>query len=82
MISVLTKIDFTDDVGLCGAFCVWLSREKRSWLNGKLTSAKWDVDELLEHKDKIESEGLLKLTYKVGDVSAALSDPPRDAIFI
>ncbi|KAF1942063.1 NAD(P)-binding protein [Clathrospora elynae] len=61
----------TDDVGLCGAFCIWLSREKRMWLNGRLLSATWDVDELLEKKDQIEAQDLLKFGFRFGDASAA-----------
>lgn len=70
-VHILTGIDLTDDVGLCGAFCVWLSREKRMWLNGRLLSAKWDVDELLEKENKIVEQDLLKFSYRVGDASAA-----------
>jgi hypothetical protein len=62
-------LDLTDDVGLCGAFCVWLSREKRMWLNGRLLSAKWDVDELLEKESNIEDNDLLKFRYRVDNVS-------------
>ncbi|KAF3035917.1 hypothetical protein E8E12_003800 [Didymella heteroderae] len=66
----------TDDASLCGAFCVWLSREKKMWLNGRLISATWDVGELLEKRPHIESEDLLKIGFRVGDVSAAsLSQP-------
>ncbi|KAH6866369.1 hypothetical protein BKA58DRAFT_203206 [Alternaria rosae] len=61
----------TDDVGLGGAFCVWLSSEKRMWLNGRLLGATWDVDELLEKKAQIEEQDLLKFGYRVGDASAA-----------
>ncbi|CAO2649419.1 Nn.00g068040.m01.CDS01 [Neocucurbitaria sp. VM-36] len=61
----------TDDVGLCGAFCVWLSREKRMWLNGRLLSATWDLDELLEKKEKVVEQDLLKFSYRLGDASAA-----------
>ncbi|KAF1851073.1 NAD(P)-binding protein [Cucurbitaria berberidis CBS 394.84] len=57
----------TDDVGLCGAFCVWLSREKKMWLNGRLLSATWDVSELLEKKNEIEEQDLLKFGYRVSD---------------
>jgi len=60
----------TDDVGLCGAFLVWLSRERRTWLNGRLLSAKWDVDELLGKRGQIEDEDLLKFGYRVGAPSA------------
>ncbi|PVI02776.1 NAD(P)-binding protein [Periconia macrospinosa] len=59
----------TDDVELCGAFCVWMSREKRAWLNGRLLSAKWDVDELTAKKDIIEQQDLLKLGLRIGDIS-------------
>jgi hypothetical protein len=62
-------LDLTDDVGLCGAFCVWLSREKRMWLNGRLLSAKWDVDELLEKESSIEDNDLLKFRYRVDNAS-------------
>ncbi|KAF2474127.1 NAD(P)-binding protein [Lindgomyces ingoldianus] len=57
----------TDDPGLCGAFCVWLSQEKRMWMNGRLLSATWDVDELLERKVDIEEKDLLKWGFRVGD---------------
>ncbi|KAL6706665.1 hypothetical protein ACN47E_005207 [Coniothyrium glycines] len=63
----------TDDVGLCGAFCVWLSQQKRLWLNGRLISATWDIDELLEKEKTIEDDDLLKFGYRTGDVSAARS---------
>ena len=41
------------------------------WLNGRLVSATWDVDELMEKKNKIEEQDLLKFGYRVGDASAA-----------
>ncbi|KAH7087530.1 hypothetical protein FB567DRAFT_347296 [Paraphoma chrysanthemicola] len=56
----------TDDVGLCGAFCVWLSQEKRMWLGGRLLSAKWDVDELLQKQSSIEKQDLLKFGFRTG----------------
>ncbi|RII10817.1 hypothetical protein CUC08_Gglean006817 [Alternaria sp. MG1] len=61
----------TDDIGLGGAFCVWLSTEKRMWLNGRLLGATWDIDELLGKKTQIEGQDLLKFGYRVGGVSAA-----------
>lgn len=67
----LTKLDLTDDVGLCGAFCVWLSHEKQLWLNGRLVSATWDVEELIEKRYQIEQQDLLKFGYRVGNASAA-----------
>ncbi|CAN9413915.1 unnamed protein product [Alternaria alternata] len=61
----------TDDIGLGGAFCVWLSTEKRMWLNGRLLGATWDTDELLGKKTQIEGQDLLKFGYRVGGLSAA-----------
>lgn len=67
----LTRIDLTDDVDLCGAFCVWLSHEKKMWLNGRLISATWDADELSEKRSMIVTEDLLKIGYRIGDASNA-----------
>jgi phage terminase large subunit-like protein len=61
----------TDDVGLCGAFCVWLSRVRPKWLNGRLVSAKWDVDELMAKKDVVEDQDLLKFGFRVGDAGSS-----------
>ncbi|KAH7122409.1 hypothetical protein B0J11DRAFT_437369 [Dendryphion nanum] len=56
----------TDDVGLCGAFCVWLTQEKRMWLNGRMVGATWDAAELLERRKEIEEGDLLKWGFRVG----------------
>ena len=53
-----------DDEGLAGAFCVWLSKEKRVWLSGRFVSSNWDVEELEEMKDQIFKGDLLK--YRMG----------------
>lgn len=52
----------TDSPDLCGAYCVWLTKEgeKRHWLSGRLLSAKWDADELEARKDEIIEKKLLK----------------------
>jgi hypothetical protein len=49
---------------------VWLTREKRAWLSGRLVSAKWDVDELLAKKTDVEEQDLLKFGFRVRDVAA------------
>lgn len=51
-----------DDVGLCGAFCVWMSKQKESveWLNGRFVSANWDTEELLAKKAEVVEKDLLK----------------------
>ncbi|KAL8739620.1 MAG: hypothetical protein Q9184_008581, partial [Pyrenodesmia sp. 2 TL-2023] len=56
-----------DSVDLCGAFCVWLTRQSTStsWLSGRYLSAKWDVDELSEKKDEIVRGDLLKASMKI-----------------
>lgn len=64
---MLTQVGLTDDVGLCGAFCVWLTAEKRMWLSGRLLGATWDADELLKKKDDIEKGDLLKMGLRSGD---------------
>ena len=61
---LMILIDLTDDVGLCGAFLVWLCGERRMWLGGRLVSATWDVGELLEKKKMIEEGDLLKFGYR------------------
>jgi NAD(P)-dependent dehydrogenase (short-subunit alcohol dehydrogenase family) len=71
LMSTTDSTDLTEDVGLGGAFCVWLGIEKRMWLNGRLLGATWDVDELLGMKAQIEGHDLLKFGYRVGDASAA-----------
>ena len=49
-----------DDEGLAGAFCVWLSKEKREWLSGRFVSCNWDVEELEDMREKIVKGDLLK----------------------
>ncbi|KAJ4991200.1 short chain dehydrogenase reductase [Stagonosporopsis vannaccii] len=53
----------SDDEGLAGAFCVWLSRKKMPWLSGRFVSCNWDVAELEGMKDGIVKGDLLK--YKM-----------------
>jgi hypothetical protein len=40
------------------------------WLNGRLLSAKWDVDELLEMRNSIEKQDQLKFGYRIDNGSA------------
>ena len=50
-----------DDQDVCGAFLIWLVKEKREWLNGRYLSANWDVEELQAKKDEIVSDDKLKM---------------------
>lgn len=45
-----------DDITLCGAVCVWFSKEPRPWASGRFINCKWDVDELEAQKDSIEAD--------------------------
>ncbi|KAL9111000.1 MAG: hypothetical protein Q9187_007986 [Circinaria calcarea] len=57
----------TDEPGLCGAFCVWLTKntaEKR-WLSGRFLSAKWDVEELTGRKEEVVEKDMLKMRMAV-----------------
>lgn len=56
-----------DSPDLCGAFCVWLTKEKggRQWLSGRFLSAKWEVDKLLGKRSEIVKKDLLKFVTAV-----------------
>ncbi|KAF2729305.1 NAD(P)-binding protein [Polyplosphaeria fusca] len=54
-----------DDEGLAGAWCVWLSGEKRGWLSGRYVSCGWDVEELEAKREEIEERDLLKFRMVV-----------------
>lgn len=54
-----------DDVGLCGAFLLWLVKERREWLSGRYLSADWDVEELEGKKDAIVKGDQLKMRMMV-----------------
>jgi NAD(P)-dependent dehydrogenase (short-subunit alcohol dehydrogenase family) len=55
-----------DKAELAGDAMVWLTAERREWLAGRYVSVNWDVDELLQKKDKIVKEDLLKVRLDVG----------------
>ena len=52
----------TDGVELCGAFCVWLTKDAKEklWLSGRWVSATWDTEELTAKRDGILEKDLLK----------------------
>lgn len=54
--------DLTDGVELCGAICVWLTKDAREklWLSGRFISATWDTEELTARRDEILGKDLLK----------------------
>ena len=63
--SERTRNASKDSPFLCGAFILWLVREKRDWLNGRYLDATWDVDELEKKKDEIVEGDKLKMRLVV-----------------
>jgi NAD(P)-dependent dehydrogenase (short-subunit alcohol dehydrogenase family) len=62
-----------DTPELVGGITVWLAGWQgvtRTFLNGRFVSANWDVEELVQRRDEIEKEGLLKMDLK-GTLGAA-----------
>lgn len=49
-----------DELALPADTIVWLTKEYRPWLNGRFVSVAWDMEELLEKKDRIVKDNLLK----------------------
>lgn len=56
-----------DDPELCGAWCVWMTKEKGkySWLSGRFVSANWDVEEFEARKKEVVDGDLLKMKVAV-----------------
>ena len=55
-----------DTPQLAGDAMVWLTAERRQWLAGRYVSVNWDAEELLEKRDKIVKDDLLKVRLDVG----------------
>lgn len=51
---------FVDKPELTGDALVWLSKERREWLNGRFVCVNWDVAQLEAKKDEIVERDLLK----------------------
>jgi NAD(P)-dependent dehydrogenase (short-subunit alcohol dehydrogenase family) len=49
----------TDEPELAAGFIVWLCSGKADWASGRYLSSNWDVNELLDMKDRIINEDLL-----------------------
>lgn len=56
-----------DEPSLCGAFCVWLTKDTKEtrWLSGRFLSARWDVEELMGKKEEVIEKDLLKMRMTV-----------------
>ncbi|OCT53545.1 NAD(P)-binding protein [Cladophialophora carrionii] len=55
----------SEDIGLCGGWLTWLTKERRDWLSGRYLAVTWDVDELQAKKDEIVNEDKLKFKMTV-----------------
>ncbi len=55
----------TEDVGLCGGWLTWLTKERREWLSGRYLAVTWDVEELEAKKDEIVAKDKLKFTMTI-----------------
>ncbi|CBX99298.1 hypothetical protein IAQ61_000568 [Plenodomus lingam] len=53
-----------DSPELVGGTTVWLCQEKAKFLSGRFIAANWNVNDLLERKDEIVRDDLLKLTLQ------------------
>lgn len=63
VMTPITKPQFVkfskDTYALAGGVAVWLATDAAKFMNGRYMGANWAVDELLERKDEIVSQGLL-----------------------
>jgi NAD(P)-dependent dehydrogenase (short-subunit alcohol dehydrogenase family) len=50
-----------DTFELVGGAAVWLASEQAGFMNGRYFSVNWSVDEILERRDEIVSQGLLQI---------------------
>ena len=49
-----------DDPRLTPETIVWLVREQRPWLSGRIVSARWDMEEVIKRKNEIVEKDLFK----------------------
>jgi NAD(P)-dependent dehydrogenase (short-subunit alcohol dehydrogenase family) len=54
-----------DEPELAADFMVWLARERRTWLGGRLVSATWDVEKLEGRREEIVKGDLFKFRIMV-----------------
>lgn len=54
-----------DKVELAGDTAVWLTGERREWLQGRYVGVNWDMEELEKDKDRIVEGDLLKMRLAV-----------------
>lgn len=52
-----------DTAALAPETLLWLVKERREWLSGRMVSARWDMEELLAKKEEVTAKNLLR--YRV-----------------
>ncbi|KAH9203450.1 hypothetical protein DL95DRAFT_349917, partial [Leptodontidium sp. 2 PMI_412] len=52
---------FPDHADVAGDTIAWLAAERRDWLGGRYLSCVWDMEELIQEKEKIVAEDKFKL---------------------
>ena len=67
-------VGLVDKAELAGDAMVWLTAERREWLAGRYVSVNWDVEELLQKKDKIVEQDLLKVRLATDDATRYRSE--------
>ena len=55
-----------DTPQLSGDAVVFYTAERREWLQGRFVSTEWDMEELLQKREKIVRDDLLKVRLDVG----------------
>jgi NAD(P)-dependent dehydrogenase (short-subunit alcohol dehydrogenase family) len=54
-----------DKPELAGDTLVFLTKEKRQWLSGRMITSNWDMEEFLSKRDQIVADNLLKFCFNV-----------------
>lgn len=70
---------YTETAELSGQTVVYLSTNDAAYLNGRYIDARWDLEELKSHKERILREDLLK-TSMLGSVRTPLDDTMKKVI--
>ncbi|KAK4101131.1 NAD(P)-binding protein [Parathielavia hyrcaniae] len=52
-----------DSPALIGGVAVWLSTDKAKFLTGRVMVSNWSVDDLVERKEEIEADNLLRIDF-------------------
>lgn len=54
-----------DTAELAADSIVYLTSERREWLGGRYVSVNWDMEKLIQQKDRIVKEDLLKVKLSI-----------------